>query len=296
MRRRWKKYHKPFNPYSIKRLREKTENELTGIIQQKETELLGKKHEISLLRERVLKLKTKEDEYNSRLNELQSVSGEIIKFQKQLNDRPLSRKFIHFITQDTQVTQLKNKLQQLERAKDRIGVWLNSFNADSENNPIAVKQKIENKVNEIAVIQKIIDDCKSVIASKRRMVEVEKNREVRKKEEEEKLRKKREEEKRIKARLAAYDGKSREIATGLKRQLKKYDVCPYCFGALGNYPEADHIIPIAQGGLSIETNMVYICKDCNQKKRDMTLREFCEKFKRDRMQIEDILVKLGKRI
>lgn len=49
---------------------------------------------------------------------------------------------------------------------------------------------------------------------------------------------------------------------------------------------ADHIYPVAKGGLSTTKNMVYVCAICNKKKSDLTLREFIikEKLSRDRVE------------
>jgi len=103
---------------------------------------------------------------------------------------------------------------------------------------------------------------------------------------------------RTKAAAASHFEKSRELAVQIRKRLKKqyaiYQNCPYCIGALGNDPHADHIYPVSRGGLSTEANMIFVCQSCNIKKRDMTLRDFIKKNKLDRDSIENVLEKLGK--
>jgi len=119
----------------------------------------------------------------------------------------------------------------------------------------------------------------------------------------------REEEKLIRERIAAekkqlekaaaYFDNTRAHAEAIKRQIRQQMVsfpsCPYCFRDLGNEPNADHIHPVSRGGLSTIENMVYICKDCNSKKYNLTLREFVLRCHLDRDRIENILDKMGKR-
>jgi len=99
--------------------------------------------------------------------------------------------------------------------------------------------------------------------------------------------------------IASYFGKSREIAQSVRKQIKDqlkiYKRCPYCFRELGDNPHCDHIYPVARGGLSSPENMVYICAECNQNKRDYTLREFIVKRELNREKIEENLELLKKR-
>ncbi len=97
------------------------------------------------------------------------------------------------------------------------------------------------------------------------------------------------------AKVAAFDGKLREQAWLIKQQLDTYPNCPYCGGSLGANPHADHIYPVAYGGLSTKENMVIICAECNKKKGAMTLRESIETYHLDRARIEDTLKRLGKK-
>ncbi|MDD5009463.1 MAG: HNH endonuclease [Syntrophorhabdaceae bacterium] len=89
-------------------------------------------------------------------------------------------------------------------------------------------------------------------------------------------------------------GTSRDIAASVKRQLSTYKYCPYCGGPLGTEPHADHIYPIAKGGLSLDSNMVIVCKECNLKKKDMTLGAFMRKYKLDPEKIKQALLILKK--
>jgi 5-methylcytosine-specific restriction endonuclease McrA len=79
----------------------------------------------------------------------------------------------------------------------------------------------------------------------------------------------------------------------MKKQLTKSKRCPYCLGSLAD-SHVDHIFPVSKGGLSIESNLVFVCADCNTKKRNLTLRAFAVKFRLDREAIEKRLLKLGK--
>jgi 5-methylcytosine-specific restriction endonuclease McrA len=94
--------------------------------------------------------------------------------------------------------------------------------------------------------------------------------------------------------VASYTDKSRQAAEQVKRQLQIDKNCPYCDKRIGETPHADHIYPIARGGLSVDENMIYVCAECNRKKSDMTLREFIKKFDLNRGAIERKLERLGK--
>lgn len=101
--------------------------------------------------------------------------------------------------------------------------------------------------------------------------------------------------KRIELGIAAM-GKTRAVASVRKRELKKSAECPYCGKPFGtDAGVADHIHPVARGGLSVTDNMVYICTPCNQKKSDRTLNEYIYKYRLDMVAIHKRLSKLGKR-
>lgn len=116
-----------------------------------------------------------------------------------------------------------------------------------------------------------------------------------KKRDKEKLVRKRKEQE-LKARVANAEGKTRLLANSVKNRLSQNHSCPYCGDTLGNGPHADHIYPVAKGGISSDKNMVYVCAQCNIRKRDMTLSAFIRKYKLDRDGIEGRLIKMGKDI
>ncbi len=97
------------------------------------------------------------------------------------------------------------------------------------------------------------------------------------------------------AKAASSDGMSRKLASRLKRRLERPDECPYCGGPLGDDCCADHIWPVCRGGLSDDSNLVFVCANCNRAKRDLTLREFALAAHLDRSAIEARLAALGKR-
>ncbi len=97
-----------------------------------------------------------------------------------------------------------------------------------------------------------------------------------------------------KARIAALLDRARGGAQAIIPKLPRDHQCPYCGGPLGNSPHADHIHPVAKGGLSTWQNMVYICMKCNIKKSHATLTAFAAKEGRDLTAILARLRTLGK--
>src|SRR4029077_12506891 len=76
--------------------------------------------------------------------------------------------------------------------------------------------------------------------------------------------------------LVDYDRQPSMAVTFSRRNIFKRDrfVCQYC----GNQPGSDeltidHIVPRAQGGVSIWTNCVRACVACNKRKADRTPRQ-----------------------
>jgi 5-methylcytosine-specific restriction endonuclease McrA len=98
--------------------------------------------------------------------------------------------------------------------------------------------------------------------------------------------------------IAAYKGKTRNLAGQIKNNLKDQlnidPHCPYCGQFMDKNPHCDHIYPVSKGGLSTPKNMVFICSDCNTKKTDLTLMQFIRKNHLSRRDIEDRLDRLGK--
>lgn len=98
----------------------------------------------------------------------------------------------------------------------------------------------------------------------------------------------------LKAAAAANAKQTRKIAISVKTQMEKQPNCPYCNGALGDAPHADHIYPVSKGGRSVPRNMIWVCAECNTRKRDLTLTGFIKKYQYNRIAIEARLESLGK--
>ena len=77
------------------------------------------------------------------------------------------------------------------------------------------------------------------------------------------------------ARIAAMDKRSRELAARHRDYLPRLNVCPYCGGAIteGGH-RLDHIYPVKLGGLSIPGNLIWVCEPCNAAKSDRGLNDF----------------------
>jgi 5-methylcytosine-specific restriction endonuclease McrA len=88
--------------------------------------------------------------------------------------------------------------------------------------------------------------------------------------------------------------RARDVAGILRKTLTMQPWCPYCGGQLGLAPHADHIYPISKGGKSVIENLVFVCSDCNNRKRDLTIAMFIRKYALDRGVIEGRLEQLGK--
>lgn len=98
------------------------------------------------------------------------------------------------------------------------------------------------------------------------------------------------------AHSASLMNSSRALGKAAKRKIEKSINCPYCNKILGNDAEADHIYPIIYGGLSIDSNMVFVCKQCNRRKKMLTLNEFIDQNSHlCRIEIEKRLKKLNKK-
>jgi 5-methylcytosine-specific restriction endonuclease McrA len=107
-------------------------------------------------------------------------------------------------------------------------------------------------------------------------------------------RKRREKQELLKAQADAYRGDIRDKSETIKRRLKVTDDCPYCGGPLGSDYHADHIYPVAKGGLSTTKNMVNVCAPCNMKKSDLTLRQFCDRHDLNEQEVGERLRALRK--
>ena len=88
--------------------------------------------------------------------------------------------------------------------------------------------------------------------------------------------------------------RERDLAAKLRLTFAPTEECPYCGNPLGSDPRLDHIYPVAKGGLSVSTNLVFVCLQCKQQKSDMTLAAFMRAQQLDRLAVEDRLARLGK--
>ncbi len=80
----------------------------------------------------------------------------------------------------------------------------------------------------------------------------------------------------LKARAAANSDEQRRISIPIKDRLPANHLCPYCDNELGEDFEADHIHPVSKGGLSIISNMINVCYECNRAKGNKTLGVFAD--------------------
>ena len=101
------------------------------------------------------------------------------------------------------------------------------------------------------------------------------------------------------AKIAAYEGNARTGTISVKQQLlnvcsSKFK-CPYCNNkTFREDSDADHIYPIAKGGLTTFQNMVLICKKCNASKSSNTLRVFSTRNNYNYLEICSRLEAMGK--
>lgn len=103
------------------------------------------------------------------------------------------------------------------------------------------------------------------------------------------------------AKIAAYEGNARTGTMSVKQQLlnicsSKFK-CPYCNNKTSREDsDADHIYPVAKGGLTTFQNMVLICQKCNASKSSNTLRVFASRNNYDYLEICSRLERMGKDI
>lgn len=98
------------------------------------------------------------------------------------------------------------------------------------------------------------------------------------------------------AKAAAFDDEARQQAKGFKSKIEKQDKCPYCSKMIAINSHLDHIHPLSKGGLNVAENLVDCCADCNLKKSDKGVFQFC---KEQGFNYEDVcnrLLKMGKHI
>ncbi len=79
----------------------------------------------------------------------------------------------------------------------------------------------------------------------------------------------------LRARVAALDKRSRDLAARHRDYLPRLSACPYCKCVIAEGSHRlDHIYPVKLGGLSIPENLVWVCEPCNAAKRDRGLSDF----------------------
>ena len=79
------------------------------------------------------------------------------------------------------------------------------------------------------------------------------------------------------------------------KQIKLLKECPYCGKPLSkSTAHMDHIYPVAKGGQSVRSNLVFVCSNCNQKKGMMTLNNFISRHRYDQGLVYSRLKKLDK--
>lgn len=98
----------------------------------------------------------------------------------------------------------------------------------------------------------------------------------------------------LRAAAAANVIETRHVGAVVRRKLIRQPWCPYCGCLLGADSHADHIYPVSKGGRSVPKNMVYVCAQCNNMKKNLTLTGFIRKFSLDRVAIEGRLEQLHK--
>jgi 5-methylcytosine-specific restriction endonuclease McrA len=252
-------------------------------IEQIERHIYEKENELSKLNRLIARYSTVKNELSPLMNEIDAINDKIWKIETELKQFSIRIKHM-FKPQELQIKQnelniLKKQREKLQNQRnDRLPKEIGSF---SGFHPIML-----GLTTQVKKIEKEIPDYKSLLMIKlkdRKAKEDKQQKETLKKEKEDKS----------KARIAAIDKKSRELAGIIRKQIKVYEFCPYCFKEIKE-SHADHIYPISLGGLSSIKNMVHVCKECNSKKKHMTLREYIETYNLNREKIEDILKKLGK--
>lgn len=103
----------------------------------------------------------------------------------------------------------------------------------------------------------------------------------------------------LKARAAQSEDDVRKQARSQRNrisiQLAIYKRCPYCSILLSQgEAQLDHIYPVSKGGKSTSKNLVFICRDCNAKKSNLTLRAFLRKQNFQEPIVHEALHLLGK--
>jgi len=201
------------------------------------------------------------------------------------------RFIVGYVMQNSNDLELENWRKENQLIKDKIN------NYYTPSNEFLKKQKLLNDYKHFhARDKKLRSELYSTIDNYRLRIRV-----FKKAIEKIQLMKKRANERERTAKINAFEKKNRSGAKSIKDKLlqlaksKKNWSCCYCEEA-SNISDsvADHIHPVNKGGLTTLQNMVLICRDCNSKKTNLTLRRFCKKYEFDYDEVCERLEKLGK--
>lgn len=239
------------------------------------------------------------DEYQERLGENNDVQSELKELEKKEEE---ARTAAHWTRQNKPgffsmlaVSDWQHKLAEQEKIHGATYEKLRAFRDD--NFDIEMSQQVRNAKVDIAIRETSLKWVNERLLELKEKNEIEQaNLKAKKEREQTKLKAKKEKEQSLRALVARENKKSRRAAKTIKANLLKTERCPYCTKEISGLPHADHIFPIAMGGLSVENNMVHVCADCNLAKSDKTLLEFCELAGLDFTQIVKALRELGKRV
>ena len=235
----------------------------------------------------------KEKILSEKFNSNSLILKEINKIESGMRERKRKRGLIKeifgseidFSVEKLEIERLKSKLQ--DTRFFRLDGSYTEFQEECKSN-----------IKELQIYRELLKN--SLTEAKFKVQIKQENSEKRSKELEAKAKEKVANQARIKALAAAHTQKTRQLATTIKNQLSDQmmllSYCPYCNNELGTNPQADHIYPVAKGGLSTTENMVFVCKKCNIRKSDKTLFEFINSSSMfDMHLIYKNLQKLGKK-
>lgn len=229
------------------------------------------------------------NQYDTKIREHTNISSEAIKSWRQLYDSLNQSKYGFFegIVTPSSITYLddryplscKSKIEECQRLK----------NLYNEHSVKASKLEKEKSSKLKSVLQFKYRDPYISINGVRMRVEIDRwsmskvQTEIYKREQKEEQEK--EEVNILKARVTDKVKTIRKQAkkyNDIESQIKKLSNCPYCGCTLyKSDAHLDHIYPISKGGLSVESNLVFVCTKCNLSKTNLTLRNFIRSEKLD---------------
>ena len=98
------------------------------------------------------------------------------------------------------------------------------------------------------------------------------------------------------AKAAAFDDEARQQARSIKSKITTQEFCPYCSRKVTETLHLDHIHPLSKGGLNVTENLVYCCANCNLKKSDKGVFQFCKEQGFDYEKVCNRLLMMGKHV